>query len=90
MGEVFQIFSLKINPLKASLEELKKQKAIRLDGLLFIHFADYTLKWANALLASAMRCVSSFFLNAEPSPFAAETISAASLSAMLRPFLSRL
>src|SRR5215218_2472009 len=50
----------------------------------------YTLKCANALLASAIRCVSSFFLKAAPSPLLAATISLASLSAMLRPFLSRL
>ena len=53
-------------------------------------FICYTLKWAKALLASAMRCTSSFFLKAAPSPFAAATISPANLSAMLRPFLSRL
>jgi hypothetical protein len=55
-----------------------------------IYYTTYTLKCAKALLASAIRCVSSFFLNAAPSPFAAATISLANLSAMLRPFLSRL
>ncbi len=50
----------------------------------------YTLKWAKALFASAIRCVSSFFLYAPPSPLLAATISPASFSAMLRPFLSRL
>lgn len=45
----------------------------------------YTLKWAKALLASAILCVSSFFLNAEPSPLLAATISPASLSAMVLP-----
>ncbi len=57
---------------------------------LSFNFLTYILKWANALFASAIRCVSSFFLKADPSPFAAATISAASLSDMLRPFLSRL
>ena len=43
-----------------------------------------------ALLASAIRWVSSFFLKAAPSPLLAATISLASLSAMLRPLRSRL
>src|SRR6185295_7981477 len=50
----------------------------------------YTLKCAKALLASAIRCVSSFFLKAPPSPLLAAIISLANFSDMLRPFLSRL
>ena len=62
------------------------------EGLQYKHIYEsiYILKWAKALLASAIRCVSSFFLNAPPSPLLAATISPASFSAMLRPFLSRL
>ena len=47
------------------------------------------LKCANALLASAILWVSSFFLKAPPSPLLAATISLASLSAMERPLRSR-
>ncbi len=39
----------------------------------------YHLKWANALLASAILCVSSFFLTAPPVPFEASIISLANL-----------
>jgi hypothetical protein len=47
----------------------------------------YHLKWAKALLASAILCVSSLFLMEEPSFFEAARNSAASFSAMERPLL---
>jgi len=45
----------------------------------------YHLKWLNALLASAILCVSSRRLTAAPRPFMASTNSAASFSLMLLP-----
>ncbi len=56
-----------------------------LSGHTLIH---HHLKWANALLASAILCVSSFFLMAFPSPFEAAINSAASFRDIDRSFRS--
>ncbi len=76
---------------KKSVDYLKITKALKIRALVNINILlYYTLKCENALLASAMRCVSSFFLKAAPSPFAAAIISLANLSAMVLPLRSRL
>lgn len=68
----------------------KQKPRVKRGVPIYLKYINYTLKCAKALFASAIRCVSSFFLNAPPSPLLAATISFASFSAMLRPFLSRL
>ena len=74
---------------KIGVRKQKTPSYIR-KGSQFILVLVYILKCANALLASAILCVSSFFLKAPPSPLLAATISLASFSAMLFPFLSLL
>ncbi len=66
-----------------------KIKASHSRGFILRNFLIYQAKWAKALLASAIRCISSFFLIASPSLFAANLISSASFSAIGRPFLLR-
>ena len=69
---------------------IKTKQAARLDSLSeYTCIGCYTRKCENALFASAIRCVSSFFFTAAPSPLAAAMISFASLSAIVLPLRSR-
>ncbi len=86
-----QLYIIRVLPLnKNPLVPASEPDHLAPEGLSEIqHRVDlsYHLKWAKALLASAILCVSSLFLMEEPSFLEAARNSAASFSAMERPLL---
>ena len=78
----------RMNNLRPRRPDVKAKPPFRAAVLCKI-FDSYQAKCAKALLASAMRCISSFFLIAVPSFFAASRISLASFSAIGFPLPAR-